>query len=203
MLKSIKYFFIFTIIFQALAFSASSVAQKYYATPTATTNYRTATIIIDGVSGMITANDIVDKSFCAVGYYVTYNTTAFVPTQLYTTYNVGIIPGEIFDGATVSTNGIITVTHGGYYHVDYGGSLDKENDTDNIEMGGSINGADPDPRGEIRLDSTQAGFNTFSKSGALRLPANAVLCFKIKNITSNTRSITLRSFNLSVQKLAN
>ena len=162
-----------------------------------TNNYNNGVTIV----GTVTVNKLVDLNGSYAQIIVTYNTLQFVPTNAYATYNVGWINSITKNMTTSTTAGTIVAPISGIYRINYGGSIDKENDGDDIEAGISINGADPSTESEVRLDTTTAGFNTIGgRSVLFRLTAGSIISLKFKNITSNSRYIIMRNANLTVER---
>ena len=153
-------------------------------------------------NGTVTVNKLVDLNGSYAQMIITYNALTFVPTNVYTTYNVGWIDSITKNMTTSTTAGTMLLSEPGLYQISYGASLDKDNDSDDIEIGVSFNGADPSPEMEVRIDNTTAGFNTIGgRNGLARLSVGTVIAIKIKNISSNSRYIVLRNGNLMARRV--
>jgi hypothetical protein len=149
------------------------------------------------INGSVTLNNVVVLSKVIGQLSTTYNAIQFVPSQAYSTYNIGYISIATQNCTVSTTNGTIIVNQTGWYKLTLQGALQKENGLDDIEGGISvISGSDPIEYGEFRLDDNVSGYNSFSVSFLYKVNTVPVtFSFRLKNITSNTRYVILRSLS--------
>lgn len=135
-------------------------------------------------------------------YVVTYNLslTTVALTAAYVTMNAPMIAGtDIALKNVTQSGGVFTVGVAGQYEIRFFGNLDKETDTDDIEGGISINGADPVVSCEFRMDGILSGYNPVQSVKTRTLSVGDKVCIKLKNVTAS-RYVIPRSCTFSVRK---